>query len=547
MGMFPAQNYGADFVNAMAATSGMLNDRQRLGMEERKQAKDAETRDLQNKGLELENQQKSVEIAREERLNSFMELSGRMQSGAMVPEDYGTLAGVTSELMKETPYLPNDPAEIPRYKQSVSTLLSGIQNIRSLPANNYTYTREDNVPEVNAVLDSFQTLLSKDRTGKEFVDADGSVTGKAGSSYRTGGVGGFAMMSGKGDEAAFTPLFSVTDVEGRPLVGADGKIAMVPSTKGQSNGSGDAIRKITPEELFTKAGYAYRVLDVAEKLGLADPEKRKQYISNNLPALMGKEGAKELLKNNERQAGIVSVDPTHDVYNKDGKLISRGAPKVEKKTPHIAHNVGVGNGMEQDFQYNEASGKYDIPIGKPTAKHAPRTGKESKETKAGARTIKEITDEYQSLKGRRDAQWGADEKEWRKANAERASSGMPALSWEEYFGGKSSSAHAALTQDMYQLRDVASGHGYDLIRMKPSGMKAPIAKTSQGQPSASAPKSSAPNRPTVANQSPSPALSSARPIKSQPGKHLVTLSDGTTWIGSKGAKGWVLESKAQIR
>lgn len=360
MGRFQGQNYGADFVNSMATTAGMLNDRRRMDLEEKKQGQEAQTRTLQNQGLTLENQKKEADLSREKKLQSFLELSGRMQSGALAPDDYASLAGVTSELMQETPYLPNDPAEIPKYKQAVGTLLSGVQNIRSLPANNYTYTREDNVPEVNQVLDSFQTLLSKDRLGREFVDTDGSVTGKAGAAYRTGGVGGFAMQSGEGNQAAFTPLFSVVDADGRPVMNSNGRAVLVPSTQGQSNSADDKVRLITPEEMLTKAGYAYRVLDVADKLGLADPEKRKAYITNNLPALMGEDGAKKLLEKNDPPK-LTTVDPTHDVYLGTKKVAS-GTPKVDKTVAPPQHSYKK-DGYEITDRWDPATGKY-IEVGR---------------------------------------------------------------------------------------------------------------------------------------------------------------------------------------
>jgi hypothetical protein len=503
MGMFQAQNYGADFVNAMSATSGMLTDRRKLDMAEKEQAEqnkryaaEAETRGLQNEGLRADNAKKATDTAREKKLTAFLDLSGRMQSGALTNEDYGALAGVTSELMQDTPYLPNDPAEVPKYKQSISTLIKGVESLRSLPASNYQYSREDNVPEVNAVLDSFQSLLSKDRLGKTFTDADGSVTGKAGATYKTSGVGGFAMMSGEGNKAAFTPLFTVADEQGRPIVSVDGRAVMVPSTEGATNGAQDRVRQITPEEMLTKAGYAYRVLDVADKLGLADPEKRKAYVNTNLPAYMGEDGAKEMLKRSEpKKKGVKSVDPTHDLVDEEtGKVITKGVPKaVEMKAPATDTYEDNGKKIHREF----VNGKWQIVGTNKIKEPKSDAEKEAKGVAAGQkRTVKEVVDEYQAIKAKRSDQFAKDSEELRKVNADRAkgdASGqpLPPLTFKQHFGSDESVAHKALTDNMYQLRDVARDSlGYDLINMKPyeakpaakkGGMAAPAQKAAPKQ------------------------------------------------------------------
>jgi hypothetical protein len=68
---------------------------------------------------------------------------------------------------------------------------------------------------------------------------------------------------------------------------------------------------------------------------------------------------------------------------------------------------------------------------------------------------------------------------------------------------------------------------------------------------AATPQKTAPpsNKATSAGKSKqqSEQLTSAQPIKSMPGKHLLTLSNGKRYIGSKGPKGWQLESEATIQ
>lgn len=339
MGMFQPHNYASDFLGGMTAVNDMVNSDRRMKLEERttalaeqRAARDDETHQIQREGLKLQNQKAAADLEREKKLSSFLDLSARMEAGQLKPEDYGNLAKDTSYLMETTPYLPSDPSQISHYKQSITRLVDGVQNIRNLPASNYQYSRDDNVPEVNSVLDSFQTLLSKDRMGKSFVDSDGAVTGTPGATYKTSGVGGFSVVSGEGDKAAFVPMFSVTDADGNPLRRQDGKQVLVPSTEGATNDPNAKVRMVTPEEMLTKAGYAYKVLDAAEKVGLNDPEKRKQYVAANLPYYMGEKGAEAIVKANAEKKGIVSFDPSHNVYDQTGKLIQKGVPKDKYMT-----------------------------------------------------------------------------------------------------------------------------------------------------------------------------------------------------------------------
>jgi hypothetical protein len=507
MGMFQAQNYGADFVNAMSATSGMMNDRRKLDMAEKEQAEqnkryaaEAETRGLQNAGLRADNAKKATEAAREKLLTDQLDFSARANNKQLKPEDYGRFEQNTAELMKVTPYLPSDPADIPKYKQALGTVMRGIESIRTLPASNYQYTREDNIPEVNATLDAFQLMLSKDRLGKTFTDADGSVTGKAGATYKTSGVGGFAMMSGEGNKAAFTPLFTVTDEQGKPLVGANGKAVMVPSTEGATNGPQDRVRQITPEEIMTKAGFAYKVLNDAESLGLADEDKRKKYFYDTLPAYMGEEGAKEMLKRSEpKKKGVKSVDPTHDLVDEEtGKVITKGVPKEKEDKAPTTRTV-KRNGYEVSEEYT-GSGKWKEVAKNKIKEPKSDAEKEAKGIAAGQkRTVKEVVDEYQAIKTSRSSQFAKDSEELRKVNADRAkgdASGqpLPPLTFQQYFGSDQSKAHKALTDNMYQLRDVARDSlGYDLINMKPyeakpaakkGGMAAPAQKATPKQQTA---------------------------------------------------------------
>lgn len=297
MGNFQPQNYGADFVNAMTATAGMLNDRRRLDMEERKIAAEDETRRLRNEGLELENSSKKQAMENEKSLQTYLQLSGRMNAGTLEPEDWKKMTKATGDVMQAVPYLPSDPKDIPRYKQALSEVLTGIDQVRTLPPGDYIYSRADNIPEVNATLDSFRTLLGKNRLGNEFRDNDGSVTGRPGSVYRTNDVGGFSVVSGEGNRAAFTPLFSITDVNGLPIKDQAGKQVLVPATAGQSNGNDDVVRMLTPEEVLTKAGFAFDLLNNAEKLGIGSEEGRRKYINSALLPFLGAEGAREAWRN----------------------------------------------------------------------------------------------------------------------------------------------------------------------------------------------------------------------------------------------------------
>lgn len=307
MGMYPTQNYGADFVNAMAVTSGMINDRRRLDMEEKRQDEEKQTRDLQRENFRLDNQKKSTELDREKKFNQFMDFSARLKTGQLKPEDYGRALQATDEVMKDTPYLPSDPAQVPEYRKALNSVVAGVQSVRTLPPSNYTYSRDDQIPEVNSVLDGFQTLLSKDRLGKEFVDKDGSVTGNPGATYKTSGVGGFAMVSGEGDKAAFTPLFSISDKEGKPLLDANGRQKLVPSTVGESNDPNAKIRMITPDEMLTKLGFANHALDTAEQLGWFDPAKREQYLAAQALPYLGAKGAEDMVKRGQDRADAQSA------------------------------------------------------------------------------------------------------------------------------------------------------------------------------------------------------------------------------------------------
>ena len=56
-------------------------------------------------------------------------------------------------------------------------------------------------------------------------------------------------------------------------------------------------------------------------------------------------------------------------YNKAAIAQQQAAAKLKKDTKTV--KVDVGNGLEQTFQYNDTSGQYDIPIGKPGPKWAP--------------------------------------------------------------------------------------------------------------------------------------------------------------------------------
>lgn len=530
MGMFQPQNYGADFIGAMSATTGMLNDQRKMDMLEKQQAEqdkryaaEAETRTLTNQGLTLDNEKKSADVAREKKLGAFLDLSGRLNSGTLTPDDYGSLAGVTSDLLKETPYLPSDPAEIPRYKQALATVIKGAEGIRKLPASNYIYTRADKNPEIDAVLDSYQTLLSKERLGKTFTDADGSVTGTPGMTYQTAGVGGFAMASGEGDQAAFTPLFAIADEKGNAIVKADGSPIMVPATEGQTNGPQDKIRRVTPEEMLTKAGYAYKVLEVADRLGLADPEKRKEYLRGTLPAYMGaEEGAKALAKSLEpKESKLTSHNPEYDLYQ-DGKKVQEGKPKEKEDKPPTTRTYKK-DGYEITEEY--AGDKKWKVIGKNKIEKGKSDGEKKAEgTAAGQRrSIKEIIDEYQALKAKRSQQFADDSAELRKNNnsAKGDAYGQtpPPKSYEEYYGGKESKAHAAITQAMYQLRDVAkNSYGYDLINMKPMEQGAPA----KGM--------AAPAQKPAANQT--AAQPKAKPITATNGQtrqRIVSYDNGASW------------------
>lgn len=400
MGMFPEQNYGADFINAMAATSGMLNDRRRLDMEEKRMTDEQKTRDLQQEGLALENEQRKMQVDQAKSVQSYLDLSQRLNAGSLTPDDYSRLTKVTGDIMQAAPYLPSDPQQIPQYRQALTTVVQGIQSVRTLPPGDYIYTRADNVPEVNSTLDAYRTLLSKDRLGKEFTDTDGKITGTPGATYRTADVGGFFMRSGEGEQGQFTPLFSVTDGQGNPLVGADGRPKLVPATRGQSNDQSDPVASNPAEQLLAKAGFAYNVLDTAQKLGLDNPATANRTVTAGLRSAMGTEGAKELLRQADEEektqrqqrtqyainAGVAkaieSVPPgsgreeytraimaTGLVPAKDAGEIARA---VTEQPDQIKTTVaGVGNGMEQTFQYNPKTGRFDVAIGKPTAKWNP--------------------------------------------------------------------------------------------------------------------------------------------------------------------------------
>jgi hypothetical protein len=359
MGMFQAQNYGNDFIGAMSATSNMLNNNRMAEMAEmehaeklKRSAGEAETRTLTNQGLTLDNQKKTAELDREKLLQGFLPRADALLKGQLDPKEQAALAGTTEELMKLVPYAPSRVEEIPDYRKKLGTLIQGVESIRSLPPSNYVYSRSDNVPEINNLLDNYQGVLSQERLGKTFTDPDGSITGKAGGSYTTTAVGGFMMASGEGNKAGFVPLFSVAGADGKPLMKQDGRPVLVPATEGATNGPQDNLRVVTPEELLTKAGFAYKLMDVADTLGLSDPEKRKAYVSGQLNSYRGEDGAKALAKSLEpKERKVKSVDPTHNLVDEEtGKVILAGTPK-EKEDKAPARNEYEKDGYKITEEY----------------------------------------------------------------------------------------------------------------------------------------------------------------------------------------------------
>lgn len=486
MGMFQPQNYGADFIGAMSATTGMLDNQRRTDLaakemeqREKRLAAEDQTRTLTNQGLTLENQKKAAELDREKLLQDFLPRADALLKGQLDTKEQAALAGTTEELMKLVPYAPSRVEEIPDYRKKLGTLIQGVESIRSLPPSNYVYSRADGVSEINNLLDNYQGVLSQERLGKTFTDPDGSITGKAGGEYTTTAVGGFMMASGEGNKAGFVPLFSVAGADGKPLMKQDGRPVLVPATEGATNGPQDKLRVVTPEELLTKAGFAYKLMDVADTLGLSDPEKRKAYVSGKLNSYRGEDGAKALaesLKPKERK--VKSVDPAHNLVDEEtGEVLLAGTPKPkEDKAPTRSEFERDGYKVTEEYQ---GDGKWKV-VARSKIKDTGGSGGGGSEggmkgtAAGGKRSIKEIVDEYQAMKTKRNDQFAKDTEELRKVNSDRAVQQEPPLTMEQYFKGKESPAHKALTQNMYQLRDVAkNSYGYDLINMKPMEQGAP--------------------------------------------------------------------------
>ncbi|HOP39727.1 MAG TPA: hypothetical protein PLI53_01660 [Geobacteraceae bacterium] len=90
--------------------------------------------------------------------------------------------------------------------------------------------------------------------------------------------------------------------------------------------------------------------------------------------------------------------------------------------------------------------------------------------------LKGMQDEYGKLSSERTKQFAKDSSDFEERAAQAKAFGKPAPVWGE------SAAHAAITGEMYRLRDLAAeNHGYDLIKRRPI-TKRPMQQGLTGQP-----------------------------------------------------------------
>ncbi len=312
MGMdFQAHDYGAAFVNSMATVANMFDNRRRLDLEEKRLASQERTEALQQKGLELQNEQRQRESERDANLQKFMSFPDVDDA---TPEQLQKMKPVLKYQFLETAGTPDNIEDIPRYRQAGEVLYGGLKQLQGLkfsPNSVLTINRGENLNgyDTTPLFEAHDTLLSKDRF-QPHDDTDGTVTGAPGTQYRPYETGGFIIQTGSdGKPVSYTPTFHVEDTaDNAQLLNDRDQPIMVPATVNQTNDQNDPVKQLPIQGQLLKLGYTQSLLSQTEKMAGKDPQfalelarkgqlidskATRENIDRNILANMGSEGAKE--------------------------------------------------------------------------------------------------------------------------------------------------------------------------------------------------------------------------------------------------------------
>ncbi|MDD2850434.1 MAG: hypothetical protein PHY09_00850 [Desulfuromonadaceae bacterium] len=267
--------------------------------------------------------------------------------------------------------IPNtfDPTEIEQARQSAAGLANLAGQLDQLPDG---YAQEwkptDVPPEFQKFADDEGLAkAAQRRAGKEFTDP---ATGKK--YVLTGNLSSYKVVKPAGGKAQVRPMLEAHDPEDKTAV------LEVPFTKRGTNEPDDEVNVVTSDMFLHKAGSRLSVLNAAEQSGKSPVELKTEEDMKWLAMLpyetqvaVVQHMATTMLDKKTKGKDPLILSQGAKAFSPDGTKELASNPKTNEDAPKVV-TVGVGNDQEQAMQYNPASKRYDIPVGKPTAKHAPK-------------------------------------------------------------------------------------------------------------------------------------------------------------------------------
>jgi hypothetical protein len=561
--MFPVQNYGRDFNESFVGMGNFVtgqkkadSDLDQRGIENSRADRTVAAQEASSKASVEHSTAQTAKIKREEDdaglLHEAVPVYGKVANDEPLNDDDVKVLG---RMRVKLPYLTNNIDDNRALQEAHSILIDANEKAKALPPSDkpFKFERGDS-PELDKVLDAWNMVVSPARH-KTHVDTSGAVTGTPGAEYSTDQIQAGAGISTEGG-AKTAAYFSIVDANGAPIYQTDaqgnqvmrvvnGKAEpqrkLVAASVGQTNDPNAPVDFVPADALIMKSKLALEQLQAENKLPPELRTKLKKEIETNMYGLMPNGVEKLLASQVKDNTPIALADGGMLVDRTSGKVIAENA-KAPGKGEHLKTEEGVKGrpGWVQDV-YTDAGGK-ELRRGEPRLQFNPRpdnSGKSNKELERESRA--DIDKSAAELAKRRVLV--------NKNSAAANASGDPDAIREATRDADAYNAESASLTEKFEAHKREFGRSYTPTAVKPparrGGGMAPV-PAQAATPQKTAPPS---NKATSAGKSKqqSEQLTSAQPIKSMPGKHLLTLSNGKRYIGSKGPKGWQLESEATIQ